>query len=119
MAGSDRGNCPGINHIQTAPGLRPEPMTYEPDPHLFEDSNSRQHFSLHFTGSARLAKNILQEVVSHMNTLEPAQLLTLRPLKELARRSWDVISLRDSRGLASVLQDSWEANRFIHPGTSK
>ena len=60
-------------------------MVYQLDPYVFSASESAARFTLYYTGITRLAKNILQEVVDRVNSMEPSYLFTLRHLKRLAR----------------------------------
>jgi galactokinase/mevalonate kinase-like predicted kinase len=108
----------GVKYISTMPGMRPKPMIYQLDPHVFEAPESAARFTLYYTGITRLAKNILQEVVDRANTMDPSYLFTLRHLKRLARAAREAISRRDLDALADVLSASWEENKLIHRSTS-
>ncbi|MGA2478417.1 MAG: L-fucokinase [Spirochaetia bacterium] len=108
----------GVKYIVSRPGIRPDPVIYQLDPFLFQDPSQSALFTLFYTGITRLAKNILQEVVDHVNTMEPAYLFTLRALKMLARRAREAVSLRDGADLALVLKASWEANKRMHESTT-
>jgi galactokinase/mevalonate kinase-like predicted kinase len=108
----------GVKYISSASGLRPNPIIYQLDPFIFMDPDLSSRFSLYYTGITRLAKNILQEVVNRVNSMEPAYLFTLRYLKHLARRAREAISRRDIHMLGLVLGESWEANKLVHPSTT-
>jgi galactokinase/mevalonate kinase-like predicted kinase len=108
----------GVKLIETQAGLKPRPLIYQLDPFLFEDPQASACFTLFYTGMTRLAKNILQEVVDSVNSLEPAYLFTIRGLKELARQAREAISLRSLPQLADVLNLSWRSNQYIHPSTT-
>ena len=108
----------GVKYISAMPGLRPNPMVYQLDPHVFLASESNALFSLYYTGITRLAKNILQEVVDRVNSMEPAYLFSLRYLKQLARSMREAVSQRDLAALGRLLSASWEENKLIHPSTS-
>lgn len=108
----------GVKSIVSVPGLRPSPVVYQLDPFLFDNPGHSSRFTLYYTGITRLAKNILQEVVDHMNSCEPAYLFTLRFLKRLARTAREAISRRDMDLLGRVLGASWESNKLVHPSTT-
>jgi galactokinase/mevalonate kinase-like predicted kinase len=108
----------GVKYIASGAGLKPDPIVYQLDPFIFEDATSSSLFTLYYTGITRLAKNILQEVVARVNSMEPAYLFTLRYLKRLARYARDAISRHDMCGLSDVLSASWEANKLLHSSTT-
>ena len=108
----------GVKYIASAPGLKPNPVVYQLDPFIFEDPGLSALFTLYYTGITRLAKNILQEVVDRVNTMEPAYLFTMRYLKRLARSARESVSRRDVIGLGRVLNASWQANKLVHPSTT-
>lgn len=108
----------GAKYLVSLPGLKPDPVIYQLDPYLFEESAAASCFTLYYTGITRLAKNILQDVVDRVNSMEPAYLFTLRYLKRLARSAREAISRRDLPALARILDASWESNKLIHPSTT-
>jgi galactokinase/mevalonate kinase-like predicted kinase len=108
----------GVKYISSKPAERPEPLIHHLDDYLFTSSENRHRYTLFYTGITRLAKNILQEVVSHVNSYEPAYLFTHQHLRELVTRTRLAILRRDYHGLARVLSDSWKANKLIHPSTT-
>jgi galactokinase/mevalonate kinase-like predicted kinase len=112
------GAAGGVKYIVSRPGIKPDPVIYQLDPFLFQDSAMSSLFTLYYTGITRLAKNILQEVVDRVNSADPAYLFTLRALKKLAQRAREAVSLRDAGGLARVLKASWEANKLMHESTT-
>jgi hypothetical protein len=87
-------------------------------PILFEDPQASTFFNLFYTGITRLAKNIMQEVVEAVNSMEPAYLFTVRGLKALSREAREAISLRNLPRLAEVLELPWRSNQHIHPSAT-
>jgi galactokinase/mevalonate kinase-like predicted kinase len=108
----------GVKHIETKPGLRPRPMIYQLDPFLFEDRSETARMTLFYTGITRLAKNILKDVVSEVNSNSPAYLFTHDSLKILADEARVAISMRNRSRLGSIISESWAANKRIHPSTT-
>jgi len=108
----------GVKYIETKPSLKPDPVIHQLDPFLFEEPASMRCMTLYYTGITRLAKNILQDVVSGVNANIPSYLFTHDNLKNLAAEARDVISLRDMDGLGRVLAGSFAANKLIHPSTT-
>lgn len=108
----------GVKYVESAPGLHPQPLVHQLDPHLFEHPDFVQLLTLYYTGTTRLAKNILQDVVDRVNLREPAYLFTHRTLVSLAKRARRAIELRDYPSLCRVVAGSWQANKRIHHSTS-
>jgi galactokinase/mevalonate kinase-like predicted kinase len=108
----------GVKYIETSPGLYPHPLVHQLDPFMFEEQDYRDRITLYYTGVTRLAKNILQDVVSRINRREPAYLFTHEYLRALARRARAAISLRDYDALSRVIAESWRANKLIHESTT-
>lgn len=108
----------GVKYLASKPGLKPQPLIHQLDPFMVQDPRYASRFTLYYTGITRLAKNILQEVVDRVNSMEPAYLYTLRYLKVLARNARDSFSLRKIDLLSAVLNESWEANKRIHASTT-
>jgi galactokinase/mevalonate kinase-like predicted kinase len=108
----------GVKYVTSLAGLKPNPIIYQLDPFLFQEPGSASRFTLYYTGITRLAKNILQEVVDRVNTMEPAYLFTLRSLKQLARGARQAIARRDTPALGRIMNLSWEANKLIHRSTT-
>jgi galactokinase/mevalonate kinase-like predicted kinase len=108
----------GVKYITSTPSLKPRPIIYQLDPHVFEDPELSSRFTLYYTGITRLAKNILQDVVDRVNSMEPAYLFTMRYLKRLARNARDAISYGDLSALGRVIGARWEANKLVHHSTT-
>jgi galactokinase/mevalonate kinase-like predicted kinase len=108
----------GVKYVESRPGLKPAPILYQLDPSLFIEPESHACFTLFYTGITRLAKNILQDVVTNSNGMTPAFLFTLQRVGMLAEEAKEAISLRRKDLLAKVLNGSWLANKLIHPSTS-
>ncbi len=108
----------GVKYLESQPGLKPSPIVYQLDSHLFMDEHCKNSMTLFYTGITRLAKNILGEVVGHFNSMSPAFLFTLERVKQLALDVRKEIALRDLQGVARCVQSSWEANKRIHPSTT-
>lgn len=108
----------GVKHIESRPGLRPQPVVHQLDPFLFQDPSSLERFTLFYTGLTRLAKNILADVVDRVNAADKAYLFTLRHMAQLALDAKQAIERRDHGALADVLALSWAANKRIHASTS-
>jgi galactokinase/mevalonate kinase-like predicted kinase len=108
----------GVKCIENKPSLRPSPKVYQLDPFLFEDPVSLSSMTLFYTGITRLAKNILQDVVSRVNAMTPAYLFTHRCLRMLALEARAAVSLRDRMKLASVVHASFRENILIHESTT-
>lgn len=108
----------GVKYIESRPGLMPRPAIHQLDPWAFEDPRSAGLMTLFYTGTTRLAKNILKEVVDRVNGMERAYLFTHNRLGALAREARDAISLRDLDRLAAIVGESFRENKLIHASTT-
>ena len=108
----------GVKYIESRPGLKPRPSIHQLDPWAFEDPASVELMTLYYTGVTRLAKNILQDVVTRVNGMERSYLFTHGRLANLARDARDAISLRDLGLLRRIVAESFRENRLIHSSTT-
>ena len=108
----------GLKCVESPAGLRPIPIIHQLDTALFEDPHTHRCMTLFYTGITRLAKNILQDVVTSVNEATPAYLFTHDHLKELADRAREAIALRSLPKLARVLAGSWATNKLMHASTT-
>lgn len=108
----------GLKYCESRPGNRPQPIIHQLDSWIFEDPRMHRRMTLFYTGITRLAKNILSEVVSRVNSMDRAFLYTHAQLKHLAFEARNAISLRDYPDLARVVGKSFEENKLIHASTS-
>jgi fucokinase len=77
----------GVKYAVSPPGLRPDLAVYQLDPWLFEAPEAVDRYTLFYTGATRLARNILEEVVDGYNSMNPANLFTVRRIGALADTS--------------------------------
>lgn len=84
------------------------------DSHVFEESESRQCFTLYYTGITRLAKNVLQHVVQRVSKGDQEYLDLHDHIKNLAERAKRDITRRNIFSLGETIRHSWEANKNIH-----
>lgn len=108
----------GVKYIESKPALKPRPIVHQLDPWLFEDPSSVATMTLFYTGVTRLAKNILSEVVSRVNSMDRSFLFTHDRLKSLAHDCRDVFSLRDREGLGRIISSSFTENKLVHASTT-
>jgi len=108
----------GVKYIESTPDLKPNPIVHQLDPGLFLKEEYARRYTLFYTGVTRLAKNILQDVVDQVQANTPAYRFTLQTIRQLAEDARKAIALRDYEELASIVNQSWRANKFIHPSTT-
>jgi galactokinase/mevalonate kinase-like predicted kinase len=108
----------GIKYIESKPGYKPNFLVHQLDPYLLTDWKTLGCFTLFYTGFTRLAKNILQDVVSQANANTPAYIFTIKYLKQLAVDAKNAILMRDLPLLADAVSQSWEENKRIHFSTT-
>jgi len=108
----------GVKYIESKPGYQPNFLIHQLDPHLFQDREMLECFTLFYTGITRLAKNILQDIVLKANGNTPAYIFTINYIKQLAKYAKSAILSRDIRYLAEIVSQSWEANKKMHYSTT-
>lgn len=108
----------GIKYIESKPGLKPRPIIHQLDPWIFESVEAASRMTLFYTGVTRLAKNILSDVVSRVNSMDRAFLYTHGELKRLAEEARDALSLRDYHDLGRIVGESFRENKLIHASTT-
>lgn len=108
----------GVKYIESAPNLKPNPIVHQLDPGMFLEKEYTQRYTLFYTGVTRLAKNILQEVVDQVQANTPGYRFTLQTIRQLAVDARKAIALRDYDALSAVVNNSWRANKYIHPSTT-
>lgn len=108
----------GVKYIESKPGYQPNFLIYQLDPHLFQDREMLECFTLVYTGITRLAKNILKDIVLKANGNTPAYVFTINYIKQLAKYAKSAILSRDIVYLAEIISQSWEANKKLHYSTT-
>jgi fucokinase len=112
------GITPGIKLLTTQPGPHQVP-TLEPLP--FGDGATRDVRSrmlLYYTGMRRLARGILQGVVSRWLARDPASLRIVRELKSGAHAMAAALRSGDADAFAAGVADYWRLKRSIDPGAT-
>ncbi len=108
----------GVKYVESKEGMNPDPLIYQLDANLFTIPETAGCFTLFYTGITRLAKNLLQEVVDNFNGCNPSYLFTVRRIALLARYAREAVSLRSLGRISNLLNESWKANKLIHPSTT-
>lgn len=109
------GMLPKIKLTVTEPGLVQVPrVTYINCPTDVEQQ-LEEHLVLFYTGVPRLARNVLQRVVSRYLAREPEIRPALRRMKALSHHMADALRQGDFASLGSGLRESWELNCLLEP----
>ncbi|HTO24108.1 MAG TPA: bifunctional fucokinase/L-fucose-1-P-guanylyltransferase, partial [Spirochaetia bacterium] len=108
----------GVKYVESRPALKPRPVVRQLDPWAFEAPECTERMTLFYTGVTRLAKGILQDVVSRVNGMGRAYLFTHGRISELAREARDAIGLRDLDALSRVIWESFQENKLVHASTT-
>ncbi len=112
------GVVPAVKSAITLPGLAPVPAIEQLPSALFTDPRHTERMTLYYTGVTRLAKNILQDVVSQVNDATPAYLYTVDEIRRQAGLARDAILAEDLDAMASVLNLTWRSKCLIHESTT-
>lgn len=107
------GMLPGVKVTETAPGwdIRPTVELLPLSPQLRDDLERR--LVLYYTGVPRLARNVLQRVVSRYLAREVQTVAVLRRLKRLAERAADAVRAEDLDRLGSAISECWRLNKSL------
>lgn len=112
------GILPGVKLIRTAPGPdQTASLRWTVFDHA-EGSELKRRCLLFFTGQKRMARNILQNVVSGYLARDPRILRTVAELKQGAEEMKDVLDARDVDGFACGIARYWELKKRIDPGST-
>lgn len=109
------GMLPGFKWTQTAPGWEQAPhvRTLTPPEGFVEALHARS--VVFYTGLPRLAKNVLQRVVSRYLAREPRALSTLARMRALAGEAASAVEWGDLDQLGAALSESWALNQSLEP----
>jgi len=112
------GILPGVKFIRTQPGPEQSPALQWID--FASDSHAEllDRCVLYYTGIRRMAKNILQQVVSRYLAREPAMRSIVQELKASATIMKADLDRRDFDGFAAGVQRYWELKKRIDPGAT-
>jgi galactokinase/mevalonate kinase-like predicted kinase len=107
-----------VKLIETQPGLSQTPaVRYLPD-HVLGSSRANDTLLLYYTGSTRLAKNILKEIVKDMFLARADTLRTLSGIRGNAHRLHRALQEDVPGDLHRAIARSWTLNKALDPGTS-
>ena len=112
------GIFPGAKLISSGPGLRQrlrvQPIRWTP----VRRQEFCDRFVIYYTGMQRLAKNLLQEVVSRYLAHEPATVEVLHSIKTLAMEMAYAIEEGEWQYLGELLDRHWNLNQVLDPHTT-
>ncbi len=112
------GILPGVKLIRTEPGatqsisLRWSLLEMERNPDL------KNRALLYFTGQKRMAKNILQNVVSGYLARDPEILQTIDALKVCALDAKEALDAKDIEAFSTCINRYWQLKKRIDPGST-
>ncbi len=112
------GIMPGVKLISTQPGPDQTVSLRWTVFDMSEGSELKQRCLLYFTGQKRMARNILQNVVSGYLARAPAILRTVEALKVSALATKEALDAQDIDGFAAGVARYWELKKSIDPGST-
>ncbi len=108
----------GVKLVETAPGIKQQPiLRWLPD-HLFLDERANQTVLLYYTGITRLAANILHEIVRGIFLNSARCLDTIGEIGANAQVAFNAIQRDDYDALAAAVCASWRLNQRLDAGTN-
>jgi galactokinase/mevalonate kinase-like predicted kinase len=112
------GIYPGTKLIETAPGLRQQPvLRWLPD-RLLTEACTHGMALLYYTGLTRVAKGILQEIVRGIFLNSARTLDLIGRIGENALAAAEALQRADYTALAAAVRRSWQLNQRLDPGTN-
>jgi galactokinase/mevalonate kinase-like predicted kinase len=112
------GIMPGVKLIRTQPGPDQTVSLRWTVFDMSEGSELKRRCLLYFTGQKRMARNILQNVVSGYLARDPLVLQTVRDLKASAVETKEALDAQNVDGFARGLARYWELKKRIDPGST-
>ncbi len=112
------GIVPGVKLIRTQPGPDQTVSLRWTVFDMSEGSELKQRCLLYFTGQKRMARNILQNVVSGYLARDPVILQTVEALKVSALATKEALDARNIDGFAAGVAHYWELKKRIDPGST-
>ena len=112
------GIMPGVKLIRTQPGPDQTVALRWTVFNMSEGSELKRRCLLYFTGQKRMARNILQNVVSGYLARDPAVLQTVRDLKVSALETKEALDAQDLDGFAQGISRYWELKKRLDPGST-
>ena len=112
------GIMPGVKLIRTQPGPDQTVSLRWTVFDMSEGSALKQRCLLYFTGQKRMARNILQNVVSGYLARDPLVLRTVEALKTSALETKEALDAQDLEGFARGVARYWELKKRIDPGST-
>ncbi|MDO5035568.1 MAG: bifunctional fucokinase/fucose-1-phosphate guanylyltransferase [Porphyromonas sp.] len=108
----------GIKYITTERGLRQDPKVQWLPNNIFLDPELAPCHLLFYTGQTRMAKNILSNIVDKVLLNQRDTLSLLRQIRQHGAEMARHIAHADLQAYGTALQQSWELNKLLDPGTS-
>lgn len=109
---------PGLKLIETQPGLAQDPTVRYLPGFVFGPSAGPQPWLLYYTGVTRLAKNILQDVVTRLFLGRSETRALVGRIKGNARHLFEALQRGDAAATQRAVDRSWRLNRSLDAGTS-
>ena len=112
------GIFPGVKLLSTGPGalqrIRYQPLAWS----LERESEFQRLTVLVYTGVARVARNLLQQVVGRYLARETAAVQVLHSIKTLALEMAHAMQDGDWDHLGQLLDRHWQLNQILDPNTT-
>ncbi len=112
------GIFPGVKLLSTGPGPR-QRVRYQPVQWSLEREAELERLTvLAYTGVARVARNLLQQVVGRYLARETAAVQVLHSIKTLALEMSHAMQQGDWDHLGALLDRHWQLNQILDPNTT-
>jgi len=108
----------GVKMTTTERGLVPDPRIHFVPADVLDPEANGGCTLLYYTGITRLAKNILQNVVSRYLDRERAAMATFERIHAFPAIMADIMSRKDTAAFGHTLAEAWELQKEITAGSS-
>lgn len=109
---------PSLKLVQTQPGFSQIPTVRYLPLQAFQAGILNRTYLLYYTGATRMAKGILQEIVSNMFLGKSSTLRTLESIRANAEKTFQAVQLGDHASILRAIGRSWRLNKQLDPGTT-
>jgi len=104
--------------IFTEPGLIPDAKIHYLPTDLLDPKRNAGKTLLYYTGITRLAKNILQQVVSGYLNRDRGTMTTLKQIHDLPKAAANAISRKYLSTFGHVVSTAWQLNKQLDPNST-
>lgn len=112
------GATPAVKIITTEPGMVPDARICALPPDVLDPQINNGQTLLYYTGITRLAKNILEQIVSRVLNRDRLAMNTLRQIHATALLVAEALANEDIIRFGQLIDQAWILNKQLDPNSS-